>query len=256
MLKWMLVLCCWPLWSLAGEEPEPLSEIVSQPVSAVVVAKAPAPVGHPVNLNAYVARYEVRYNGLKVGELKQQLSVKFGGQQSLQTAAKTTGVVALVKSDEVFESSLWREVAGELQPLSYIYRYTGRSEDIVDRLDFDWVSGKAKSLHDGQVTELAVKHGTYDRHMYQVVLRYALLSGEKQISYPVVDKGELQTYEFEVLAEERVETDKFGPLNCLKVKKGTTRIWVAREFDYLPIKIEKEEDGTTVGTYLIELTGG
>jgi hypothetical protein len=92
--------------------------------------------------------------------------------------------------------------------------------------------------------------------MYQVALRQALRRGQKKISYPVADDGRIQRYEFEVLGAETLEMPPFGRLDCLKVKKGTTLIWVAQRFDYLPVKIEKDEDGTSLGTYLVELQGG
>lgn len=261
MLRGLLVIIgLWPIFLVAGEEPEPLPEIVTmapvvETASSMEAVKPPA-VSQLANLNSYVAKYEVKYNGLKVGELVQQLTEKSTGSLALQTVAKTTGVVALLKSDKVVELSLWLEQAGDLLPVSYTYHYSGRSKDIFERQDFDWVTGKVKSLHDAKVTELSVAKGTYDKHMYQVALRYALLNGKKKISYPVAERAEIKQYEFEVLAEELVETRHFGKLKCLKVKKGTTRIWVAEKFDYLPIKIEKDEDGTTMGTYLVELTGG
>ena len=68
----------------------------------------------------------------------------------------------------------------------------------------------------------------------------------------VLQLRDVEQYEFEVLAEEVVETETLGKINCLKLKKGTTFIWVAQKFDYLPVKIEKDEDGSIISSELIE----
>jgi hypothetical protein len=243
-MRFFWLLCVlFPFALQAGEESVPPGEAL--------------PVAVEDGLAPYVARYEVKYDGLKVGELTQQLEAMVDeGRQVLRTVAYTTGVVAWFKSDRISEHSVWYTEAGRLLPESYSYRYTGRSKDIVERQDFDWRKQEVEIERDGMTRQLAVEPGAMDKHMYQVALRRDLLAGLKQISYQVVDRDKLEPYEFEVLGEELLEVPPFGKLDCLKVKKGTTRIWVARRFDYLPVKIEKEEDGAIIGTYLVELQGG
>ncbi len=264
MRRWVLSGFClwsvWPLWLSAGEEP-----------SAVAIERAPTPVVVPpqskpsaaqiavpealiaaATFPPYAVKYEVNYNGIKVGEMTQQLTAGTNGRQTLQTVAYTTGLVSWLKSDKITERSIWRDANGALSPLSYTYRYSGNNKEAFERLDFDWQTGIVKSLRDGKVTELAVEAGTFDKHMYQLPLRRDLAKGLRQLRYPVADRGKLEQYEFEVLTEELVETDTLGRINCLKLKKGTTYIWVAPKFDYLPVKIEKDEDGSIVSSELIE----
>jgi hypothetical protein len=262
----MRLLCLWslllPLTLSAGEEPT-LFELPAAPAAPVAQA-AMTPPSLPVTRTAtgfaaYEAKYELRYDGLKVGELTQRLEAMVEGRQVLQTIAYTTGVVSWFKSDRVTERSSWRldGVDGErLLPQEYSYRYDGRGKGIVERLAFDWQRREATLRRDGATTSLALEPGTLDKHMYQVALRQALRNGESRISYPVIDGGKIRHYEFEVVGEERLELPHLGQLDCLRVRKGTTLIWVARRFDFLPVKIEKVEEGTTIGTTLIELRGG
>ena len=265
MRRWLLsglgLLSMWPLCLSAGEEP-PAVAIERAPTPVVVqpqVEPPPAPqivepkaVVVAAPFPAYKVKYEVNYNGIKVGEMTQQLSARSNGRQTLQTVAYTTGLVSWLKSDKITERSIWHDSNGTLSPLSYTYRYSGNNKEAFERLDFDWQTGVVKSLRDGKVTELAVEAGTFDKHMYQLLLRRDLAKGLRQLSYPVADRGKLEQYEFEVLAEELVETETLGKINCLKLKKGTTFIWVAQKFDYLPVKIEKDEDGSMVSSELIE----
>ncbi|MCW8918453.1 MAG: DUF3108 domain-containing protein [Gammaproteobacteria bacterium] len=259
----MRFLCLWslllPLALAAGEEPLPLEALPEEVVLSSLpesMPETPEAGSQSAPFPPYLARYEVRYDGFKVGELTQQLEAMVEGRQALQTVAYTTGVVAWFKSDRISERSVWLSEAGRLLPQSYRYHYTGRSKEIVERHDFDWRKQEVQIERDGAIRQMALEPGAMDKHMYQVALRHDLLSGLKQASYAVVERDRLEPYEFEVLGEERLELPPFGPLDCLKVKKGTTRIWVAHRFDFLPVKIEKEEDGATIGTYLIELQGG
>jgi hypothetical protein len=251
---WLLC-CLLPLWLEAGEEPEPLAVVTSAVRIAPLVMTTPPHEPAPVSIHqlaAYHAKYEVRYNGFKVGELTQSMTEENNGRQSLQTVAYTTGMVAWLKSDTVTERSIWQVDAGRQTPLSYTYRYSGRGDEIFERLDFDWRERTVERQRDGKTTQLDVEPGTLDKHMYQVVLRQALRNGERTIRYLVVDGGKVKHYDFEVLGEEVLDMPHLGILVCLKVKKGTTLIWVAQKYDYLPVKIEKDEDGTSLGTYLTE----
>ncbi len=262
MRRWLLSgFCLWSIWLSAGEEPlaEALEKapipLVVPPQSELLPAPqiaAPEPVVAADVFPPYAVKYEVNYNGIKVGEMTQQLTASTNGRQTLQTVAYTTGLVSWLKSDKVTERSIWHDEGGALMPLSYTYRYSGNNKEAFERLDFDWQTGIVKSLRDGKVTELAVEAGTFDKHMYQLPLRRDLAKGLRQLRYPVADRGKLEQYEFEVLAEEPVETGSLGKVNCLKLQKGTTFIWVAQKFDYLPVKIEKDEDGSTVSSELIE----
>lgn len=256
---WLLL---WWLGSLtaatavAGEEPFqlPPAEAVSAPAGpAPVAAVEPAETAVERHILPYTAHYEVSYSSLKVGEMTQRLQRGGDGQHVLQTTAHTTGVVSWLKNDKVTEESIWYEAQGELLPLSYRYRYQGRSKDVLERLDFDWQAGEVESLRDGKLTTLTVTPGTYDKHMYQIALRRDLAKGERRIAYSVAERSKIKSYAFEVVGEEHIDSESFGSLDCLRVKKGTTTIWVAPDFDYLPVRIEKDEDGSLVRSELVGL---
>jgi hypothetical protein len=206
-------------------------------------------------ITPYFAKYEVRYNGFKLGELTQQLSPVIDGLQTLQTRAYTTGIASLLKSDMATQFSLWAREKGENLPVRYSYQYSGSRDDRSEKLEFDWSGGKVKSLYKGVDTVLQLESGTFDKHMVQIALRQDLSREVKEFSYPVVDRNRLKQYTFKVLGVESVMTRAFGKLKCLKLKRGTTLFWLAEKLDYLPIKIEKDEEGTAVSTYLIEFKG-
>ncbi len=207
----------------------------------------------------YWAKYEVRYNGFKVGELVQRLAPVGPGRQGMQTRAYTTGVTAWFKPDTVTEKSEWRYENGLPVPLSYEYRHKERSGTTIERIDFDWENGVAEIRRKGKEAQLPVVPGTMDRQMYQIALRHDLSRGKTAMNYPVVEGGEVEPFEFQLQGEEALQIDGLGKVPCVKVQIGTTHIWAARHYDYLPMKIEKSEENTTVTTQLLEyrsLAGG
>ncbi len=245
-----------PLWLSAAEESAQASAVSAGVETEQATGQK---VGSPAStalFNAYTAKYEVRYNGFKVGEMSQQLTRPVAGQQTLETVAYTTGLTSWLKKYRATEHSIWRQEAGLMQPLRYIYRYKGRSKEAVERLDFDWQKGEVSSLREGKLTTLEVPPGTLDKHMLQLVLRQELMRGGRPLSYLVVVRSKLRQYQFELLGEEKIQNKNFGALDCLKVRRADSTFWLARRFGYLPVKIEKNKDGGTVGTYLMEFQEG
>lgn len=203
----------------------------------------------------YFAKYEVLYNGLKLGELTQQLSPVVDGRQALQSKAYTTGLAAMLKSDTVTQLSIWLREKGRDQPLSYTYQYSGSRDSRFEKQQYDWAASRVKSLRGGVETVLDLEPGTFDIQMVQIALRKDLARGLKEITYPVIDRSQLRRYTFKVLGMESVVSQALGKLSCIKLQRGSTLFWLAEKLDYLPIKIERDEKGMTVTSRLVEFKG-
>lgn len=201
-------------------------------------------------LKPYTVKYTVHYNGFKVGEMEQSLRANGDDTYLLETVVYTTGLVSWFKSDRVSERSILRHEDGQFKPLSYVYHYTGRHKDVMDRLDFDWEKKQIKSLRDGKITTLALTPGIYDKQVYQLAMREELESGKKRFVYRVADRGKIEEYELLVTGEEPVVTS-LGKVDTIKVEKGATTLWVAKAYDYTVVKIEKQEDGNIASSYII-----
>lgn len=261
MARWMTVLMVL-LLPLGAAAENSLNETGSAlKVAAVAPAgesgkPALATKGEPTEIGAYRARYEVRYGGFKVGEMTQRLAALQNGQRSLETVAYTTGLASWLKSDKVVEKSIWRDKRSGPLPLSYTYRYSGQSKRVFEKLGFDWKAGIVSSLRDGMTVELPAEPGILDKHMYQIVMREDLLKGERINSYRVADRNKIKEYSLELVGREAVTIEGFGELDCLKVKKGSTLLWLAEKFDYLPVRIEKEEGGSLASSHLVSYKPG
>lgn len=197
----------------------------------------------------YNATYTVHYNGFKVGDMHQRYLPQKDGNWLLQTKMKTSGLVSWFKSDEVVESSVVRFEHGMPRPLSYTYHYTGNHKDVTEKLDFDWQKRTLTSLRDGKTETLALPPGVQDKQSYQLAMRKALRKGQKDFVYSVADRGKIEKYELQVVGEESQVTT-FGTVDTLVVKKGTTTLWLAKDYDYLVVKIE-QRDGDNIATSYI-----
>ncbi|MFO7603547.1 MAG: DUF3108 domain-containing protein [Gammaproteobacteria bacterium] len=217
--------------------------LVTLPLSA----ESALPV-HPVQ--SYTAEYTVHLNGLKVGELHRRLAHQEDGYYLLETRAQTTGVAAWFKPDIAVETTRWHFVEGSPRPLTYTYHYTGRNEERLERLDFDWENGTLTSLRRGKTSQLELAPGVLDKQVFEIALQQAIGSGLKSDTFPVVSRGRITDYTFRVVGREEVVTKPFGTVETVKVKRDSTTLWMAPAQGYLVVKIQHDERGNTAMSYI------
>lgn len=201
----------------------------------------------------YSVTYTVHYNGFKVGEMHQRYLPQQDGNWLLETEMKTSGLVSWFTSDKVVERSVVTFEQGQPRPLSYTYHYSGNHKDVREKLDFDWQKRTITSLRDGKTETLPLHPGIQDKQSYQLAMRKALHRGRKNFVYPVAERGKIETYELQVTGEESQVTT-FGTVDTLVVKKGTTTLWLAKDYDYLVVKIEQHEDDNIATSYITSKT--
>lgn len=208
--------------------------------------------------DAYHARYEVRVDGIKVGEMERTFTHN-DGYYSLTTDAYTTGAASLFSSHRVVEMSIWQEVDGQERPERFSYM---KGETTLERGDFDWLRKQVHYLRDGKSRDLPLEVGMVDR----LTVQHRLQQDLKQLSeprgvlaYKVVEKAKVRDYIFQIHGEERVETPH-GHYKAIKIerlsknKKRKTFFWCAPELGYLPIRILQDDDGHTYESSLLNTT--
>ncbi|MFU8838785.1 MAG: DUF3108 domain-containing protein [Thiohalomonadaceae bacterium] len=205
-------------------------------------------------LSDYSARYVVQLNGLKVGELQRSLQRQDNGDWLMQTSARTTGMAAWFKPDTATELSTWRMVDAWPQPLAYSYQYSGRSKDILERLEFDWHNEVLRSLRDGEMSSLELEPRLLDKQVFEIAMQQAIAQGTEGDSFRIAHRGRIVDYDFSVIAREELYIRSLGQLDTLKVQRGNTVIWLAPAHDYLPVKIEQQDGHSTATSYLINLS--
>ncbi|SDI28337.1 Protein of unknown function [Pseudomonas flavescens] len=136
-------------------------------------------------------------------------------------------------------------------PQSYKFERSGlgKSKDV--EFDFDWSQKQVIGSDRGDPVRFPLNRGMQDKSTYQLALQHDVATGEKSMSYQVVDGDEIETYDFRVLGEEVVRTSA-GLIDAIKVERvrdptqssRKTILWFAKDWDYLLVRLHQvEKDG-------------
>lgn len=190
-------------------------------------------------LSPYQATYKANIKGLSA-TLTRTLNNKSDGLWLLENNAS-------LFLANIEESSLFKISQQNIEPLSYHYKNPLSSKRNSD-LQFDWAQNNVRN---GNNAPLTLKKNSFDKLGFQMQLRMDLIrQGDsfKHKTYHLVDKDRLKTYRVERLSEENITTD-VGEFKTVKLKQFRpgknkhTIIWLATDWQYLIIRLERFEDG-------------
>jgi hypothetical protein len=209
----------------------------------------------------FSANYLVRLNGIQAGELKRTLRTEDNGMRRFTSVSQAKGVFSFFKPDVIEETSLWSLQNNRVTPQEYLYQRTGGKKDKYLQMLFDWPRKQVNIDDKEHPWTLDIKTGVLDKLVYQISLMRDLDEGVKQVDYQIADGGHLKLYHIRVLSEETITTP-MGQIATVKLtrhrdkpKDRETTLWCAPALDYLPVKLEHVEDGTTFTAVIRRLKG-
>lgn len=194
-------------------------------------------------LKPYDAIYHIS-KGMLSTDAKRRLALQNDDRWRLSQEAS----ILFVSLDEIAHLEVHD---GELRPLLYSYEQSPQKRRN-QRIVFDWESGKATTeLHDEPKRVTDIGAGVFDQLSYQLKLRLDLIRGrfDDRQTYTVIDRGRLKHYRVERIGEETLDMES-GSLRTVKLrqvregKEGEreTFIWVAPQWNYLLVRLERYED--------------
>lgn len=150
----------------------------------------------------------------------------------------------------------------ENQPISRDYHFVQKGLGSRERsLDF---------AEDGRQVSFAVNDDTgvhalttpaFDNLNSLLVLRKQLEMGTTDITFAVVDRGELEEHHYQVVGEESVMTPAgtFATVHLQRIREAgndrTTDVWLAPAYDHVLVKLlQSEPDGDTISLELLKGT--
>lgn len=231
---------------LPPEEPKPA--VAERPVTP-----AAAPSRPPLPKHAQL-RYDVSQgdDNFKIGEAKHTLDIQ-NERYVLKSEVKTTGLVGLLKSYRLVQTSAGKADAYFLQPETF-------SEEIVEskgtqknRATFDYAAKKI-SYANGNERPLAPETQDSLTILYQFP---AVPSHAEIIEIALSTSQSAEKYRFEIVTNEELETPigKLQTIHFRKLRAFNTEgleIWFAREYRWLPVKISHiDRDGSITAVALI-----
>jgi hypothetical protein len=205
---------------------------------------------------AFKAHYVVKKGPFTLGHSMRELSYGENGELVFTSSSDSSGLVGLLFSEQIRETSRLKEDGERLEPLEYQYRRNGRRDRTIAQ-QFDWKTGSVTSKVNDAVYTFAIPRDALDQSGYQVNLMVDLAKGDRDIKYHVARRDEMRTYDIEHLRDERLDT-VLGKLDTVVIQRKanqTTTMWCANELHFLPVKIEHEEKGGVFTAYLESVEG-
>ncbi len=226
-------------------------------VLALISSIPPIHAAEP--LPAFEARYELRRNGIFLGEMTRSLQREDGGAWRFVSRSRTRGFIAWLFPDRIVEESLWRYETGRPRPERYRYRHDGRRKHRRVEIRFDWQRHLALHTVNDDPWRLRIPDGAQDKLVYQLTLMLDLADGVEAPEYRIADGGRLKDYRFRRLAEETLETP-LGRLRTIRLvrldDKRRTTIWCAPAYRYLPVRIaQTDTDGSRLVLDIARING-
>lgn len=230
-------------------------------VAAVLLAFL-AGYAHGAVLTPTTATYKGSYGILNVGTATLKLT-RDDDCWRWHSVVQPTGLAALLLG-KVTDNSRFCVVEGSLQPRYFAHHEAGDAEDSYT-LSFDWDNGGSVRHNGGE--PFAVPAGAVDPFLLQLAARrwlaQAEAAGKNPASLPpkefaIVDENEIKHYRLAVSEGRRITTPAgtFETLRVARIDDSDEQIvfWAAPKLDYLPVRVEHVEDGsTTLSLELIKL---
>jgi len=250
-----------PAAELAPSEPSPVGD--ATPISDAF-AKPPELIksdaeenqaedaGLIINPNAYQyveTEFDVRtdvkakIDSSPAGKAKMVYELLPNGEQyQLKSLMQAKGLTALIIPDLLQTSDGSLSSTG-LQPQHYLYQF-GNKKNKTRSADFDWESKKLNLQNAKGNQELPLTEGTQDilSFMYQ----FMFVAPLQNMQLNLTDGRKLNTYNYSFEGEETIAT-KMGSLTTVHLLRGDaegeekTELWLALDYQYVPVKIRKTE---------------
>ena len=196
---------------------------------------------------AYEAEYQAEYKGgwipIKVSASRKLEKLESGQWRS---------VFAVYSSImDLSETSLMSLGDKGFVPNTYEFKTTGFATKERRKQVFNWDERKVWGDHKQTHWKYLLIDGTQDSMSYQEQLRLDLINNKAELSYPVVYKHKLKTYEFERVGFKEIKIPN-GLVKALEIQqkinkynKLESRSWFAIDYDFVLLKLkQKRPDGT------------
>jgi len=202
----------------------------------------------------FVAVYALSQGSLSFGTMERRFELLDDGAYRFRSRMKTTGVLALVRSDKITESSSGQLRNGRFVPDNYSYHNSHGDKHFA--LRFDYPNVRVLRSDQAKGWSATMPEALLDKLVYQMQMMLDLASQPATLRYNIADKNKLKDYLFDNRGREEVETD-LGRYQAVRLERGAsgtdrrTVVWCTEELDWLPVKVEYREKDGSVTTALL-----
>ena len=158
-------------------------------------------------------------------------------------------MAALFLGDQVVtDRAVLKWIDNEYRTIEFVHDMKNSDKNRNEHYIFDWENNKAQVKYKDESSVLDVPKNTFDNYSAQLLLMRKPENNAIN-NYSVISKGRLKEYKYELETTE-VLNSKVGKLNATKYvrrkdndKKTTYFGWYAEKMNYIPIKLDKFENG-------------
>ena len=200
--------------------------------------------------NTFEANYSVAKGSMTLGNLHTSLKIR-NNHYSYHKYTKATGLAALLTGIKITENTEG-EISGQsIQPSNYLFNKSQHNKSKIDKVQFS--NNSASGSYKGKTYTLPIAKNTQDRASLELVLARDIALNKTPLNYTVVESAKKKQYTFQKLGSEQLKTPA-GIFSTIKVKvlrsgnKRETIFWLAKEIDYMPVKIRHREKDDIITT--------
>ena len=214
-----------------------------QPDGETPAAASTAPPPRP-----FRAAYSASYNGMAIATVR---TFKAEGEGYL-LATRASNFLGSIGEEEVLTFA----DDGSVLSGSYSYQRAIFGNKRKELTTFDRDTGRVTNTYKKRTVEIPLQDALYAPLGYQLQLRRDLMAGHREFHYRVVSRGKIRDYRYTIKGAETLDTP-LGKIATLVLERERdtderqTFLWLAKNYDYLPVKLVHSEDGDT-HTMLIE----
>ncbi len=145
-----------------------------------------------------------------------------------------------------------------IRPVNYYYKTSGFLTKKRRSQEFNWQKNKVWLPNKDIWAEYSLPENLQDNLSYQEQIRLDLRQGRTEFSYPVAYKHRLKEYQFKVVGESQLKT-KEGLITAIEVAQvqlkkpnESTRLWFAKDHDFLLLKLETKKRNGNKHTVILK----
>jgi hypothetical protein len=239
----------------AGDDP-PASEAPAAPSEAPAAA-APPPDAAPGLPRRVELIYTLHFgiDHFDVGRAVFTWETEQGAYR-LVSASETTGIVDLFRPQRLTYVSEGRITEDGLRPENFAMSRMRRGQTDAAEAHLDWVTRRLTYGRPAHKRTVHLPPASQD--IVSFVFQLALQPpAPGRVRLPITNGTRFETYEIEVLAEERIETP-LGVLDTLPLKQlrkegaESIEVWLAADYRYLPVKVRfLDREGNPAGEQIV-----
>ncbi|CAK0742647.1 conserved hypothetical protein [Gammaproteobacteria bacterium] len=216
-------------------------------------------IGNAAGLPSFHANYELRVNGMVLGETIFELSKEGGNRLIFTHSTRPTGILAGIDRGRKDRSILILH-EDSLRPVEFQGFNTLRGKPREGSLHFNWSAGTVEGIWNNQPWRADLKETFHDPLSYQLAIMLDLAKGKKNLHYLIAEDARIKSYHFRITGNESRKTIA-GAFDTVRVErvqdsdKRHTILWCAPTLSYLPVQVEQQDAKTNYLMVLRKVEG-